>query len=278
MTSFFNFFIKKKKQTFDDNKIKKKDFSSFRLVTDYIYEKSGITDLDKKALTSLNLQNLAISKGIFSTREFLQSIEFNKELYQQVINIATVNETFFFREIRELKWLVDYIQKENRYMKILSLPCSSGEEVYSILLLLDAEGFNMSKIMIDGYDINSDAILKANKAIYDEYSLHNIDFKIRNKNFIKSKAGKYELVCKYKKCVNFYQENIFNLNEKKDKYDIILSRNMFIYFDDEKRKLAIQKIVNLLKKDAIFIKGHADYIYNCDSLKNVHYGIYKKII
>jgi chemotaxis methyl-accepting protein methylase len=61
------------------------------------------------------------------------------------------------------------------------------------------------------------------------------------------------------------------------KYDIILSRNMFIYFDAKRRERATDIIVNLLKKDGIFIKGHADNISEHKNLKYLEFGIYNKL-
>ena len=152
----FNFFKKAKKEEPQEEKVLKReeDFSSFKRVTEYLYDKSGIADLDKRTLTSIQLQQRAIEHNIFTTDEFLYALQKDTNFYQEVLNIATVNETFFFRELKELEWLVEYIKKEQRGMKILSLPCSSGEEIYSILIMLESAGVDLNTIDITGYDIN----------------------------------------------------------------------------------------------------------------------------
>ena len=252
------------------------DFSSFKEVTDYIYELSGIIDLDKRALTSSRLQQYAISQDIYTTSEFLSKMKSSSEFDQEVINIATVNETFFMRELKELEWLIGYVKRSNKTLKILSMPSSSGEEVYSILLLMLQNGIDLSRVEINGYDINSKAVANAIKGKYDEHSLHKIDENLRDKYFTKNEENHFEISSMLKNSVRFEQKNIFDLVNEKNRYDIVLSRNMFIYFDDEKRELALNIIANLLKTDGIYIKGHADHIKIHPNLENIEYGIYKK--
>ncbi len=267
-----------KQTTITQEEIKKEsDFSSFKDVTDYIYDKSGIVDLDKRALTASSLQQYAVSEGVYTTKEFIDAMQNKDNFYQDIINIATVNETFFMRELKELEWLVSYIKELDRPLKILSMPCSSGEEIYSILLLLKIENFDINKLDIRGYDINSQAIEKAKNARYNEHSLHKIDTDIKDKYFTSIDKSSYLIDSSIKIIPKFMQQNIFELIDQKNIYDIILSRNMFIYFDEKKRELATNIIANLLKSDGIYIKGHADHISQNQSLEKIKYGIYKKL-
>jgi len=277
MMGIFDWLNKKEDEKIEEDCITRKaDFSSFKEVTDYIYELSGIIDLDKRALTSSRLQQYAISQDIHTTTEFLAKMKSSKEFDQEVINIATVNETFFMRELKELEWLIGHIKRSEKRLKILSMPSSSGEEIYSILLLMLQRGVDLNRVEISGYDINSNAVQNAIKGEYDEHSLHKIDEHLRTKYFNKNEENHFEIIEMIKNSVKFEQKNIFDLANEKSKYDVILSRNMFIYFDDEKRELALNIISNLLKTNGIYIKGHADHIKNHPNLENIEYGIYKK--
>ena len=253
------------------------DFSSFKKVTDYIYQLSGIIDLDKRALTSSRLQQYAISQDIYTTAEFLAKMKSSKEFDQEVINIATVNETFFMRELKELEWLMGHIKRSDRKLKILSIPSSSGEEIYSILLLMLKNRIDLNQIEINGYDINSNAVANAIKGEYDEHSLHKIDKTLRTEYFTKNENNHYIIMLAIKNSASFQQKNIFELTDEKGSYDVVLSRNMFIYFDDAKREEALNIIVSLLKRDGVYIKGHADQIKSYPNLKKIEYGIYQKI-
>ena len=275
---FYNWFNKRNKEMQKDVcRLNEINFSRFKIVTDYIYEHSGITDLDKRALTASRLQQFAIEVNIFTTDDFLIAMKNDNKFYQSVINITTVNETFFLREVKELEWLVEFIKNSTKKLKILSIPSSSGEEIYSILLMMCREGIDINKVELSGYDINSDVIDKAIEGIYNEYSLHKLDKQLKESYFTKVDDNKYKISSELRKSVNFSQKNIFNIEDEKEKYDIVLSRNMFIYFDNEKRKIALDIILNILKMDGTFIKGHADHINNNPNLNMIKYGIYKKV-
>jgi len=273
----FDWFSSEKKLVNNqENYSEKVDFSDFKKVTDYIYIKSGIVDLDKRAFISSKLQQYAISEHIYTTKMFLDSMERSTTFFQEVINIATVNETFFMREVKELEWLVNYIKECNKPLKILSIPSSSGEEIYSILLLMYKENLDMSKISFVGCDINSEAVASANEGKYNQHSLHKLDEKTKNKYFSDIGDKQYKIDESLKTNVRFKQKNIFELVDENGEYDVVLSRNMFIYFDEEKRDKALNIIVSLLKNSGIYIKGHADYIKYHQQLENVEYGIYRK--
>jgi len=273
----FSLFSKKEDEIIEPTIRRSPNFSSFNIVTDYIYEKSGITDLDKRALTASRLQQYAISANIYTSHSFLENMQNHNTFYQEVINIATVNETFFFRELKELEWLVQYIQESAKTLKILSMPCSSGEEIYSILILMQEKGINLDKVQLIGYDINSHAIANAKEAKFEEHSLHKLSENMRSKYFTKNRST-YQISKTLREHVKVQQKNIFDLKNVNEKFDVVLSRNMFIYFNDEKRALALDIIVNLLHEGGVYIKGHADYIKKHDKLSNTSYGIYTKVI
>ena len=252
------------------------DFSSFEKITSFLYEKSGITDLHKRVLSSSLLQQYAIKEGICTTEELLEKLKTEKTFYQEVINIVTVNESFFMRELKELEWLVEYIKQSTTKLSILSIPSSTGEEVYSILMLMLENGIALNKISLYGYDISSQAVAKAKIGVYDEHSVHKLTPELREKYFIKDANAHYEILPMIKNSVVFEQKNIFELSSSQNRYDVILSRNMFIYFDDKKREEALHIITNMLKYDGIYIKGHADYIKNHLNLERISYRIHKK--
>lgn len=277
--SIFNLFGERAKTRIDEVRLERiSDFSDFKRVADFLYEKSGIVDLDKRVLTSSSLQRYATSRNVHSTSEFISRMKSDPLFYQEVINIATVNETFFMREIKELEWLVDYIADSSKTLKILSMPCSSGEEIYSILLLMSIKNVALGKVEIYGCDINSNAVEKAKKGEYEERSLHKLDERVRNEYFTINEKGRYAVSQNFKNKANFSQKNIFDSLDSEERYDVILSRNMFIYFDDEKRALATKIIANALNTGGLFIKGHADHIYKRSKLEYVRYGVYKKVL
>jgi len=251
------------------------DWSNFDKITNYLYDESGIIDLEKRALSSLRIKHYAIENRIYTTYELLESLKDKGKIYQDIINIATVNETYFLRELKELNWLVEYIKNSDKNLKILSMPCSSGEEIYSILLLMLQNDIPLDKIELIGYDINSQMIQKAKEAIYYEHSLHSVSNDLREKYFIKLNDKQFKLKDFITLHTTFKQQNIFEIDTDKESYDIILSRNMLIYFDEKKRNEAVSIISKMLNDGGIFLKGHADNISLGDNLKNIAHGVYK---
>ncbi|MEO1953354.1 MAG: CheR family methyltransferase [Campylobacterales bacterium] len=251
------------------------DWSDFEKITEYLYKQSGIIDLEKKALSSSRIKHYALENKIYTTYQLLQALEDKGKIYQDIIDIVTVNETYFLRELKELNWLIEYIKNSDKSLKILSMPCSSGEEIYSILLLMLQKNIPLEKVELVGYDINSQMIQRAKEAIYDEHSLHNMEKSIIEKYFSKVEDNKYKLSSFITSHTFFKQQNIFEIDISKESYDIILSRNMLIYFDEEKREKAVDIILKMLKSDGIFLKGHADNIPTGYNLKNIALGVYK---
>lgn len=251
--------------------------SDFEAIASYLYDQIGITDLTKRIVVTNQLKELASDHEIENSSQFIRRLQADRDFFQKTVNIVTVNQTYFFREYKELSWLCNYIQEQDKRLKILSLPSSSGEEIYSIKIMLSEIGYDLNKVDFVGYDINSDIISHANSGRYEKFSLHQLDNSVVEGYFKKDEKGFYHIDHTIKSNVLFMQNNIFDLQDAKESYDIILSRNMFIYFDDIKQKKATDVIVDLLRPNGIFIKGHADNIYAHPSLKSLSYGVYKKV-
>lgn len=248
----------------------------FKKITDLVYIECGISDLDKRVLPFSRLKQYAEDKNITSTDQFLNLFKQQGEFYKDILSIVTVNETFFFREKKELDYLVEYIKNAPSGLKILSLPSSSGEEVYSILMLMMEENIPLDKVKIVGFDVDFEMIEKAKQGIYKQHSLHNVDDNLKSRYFDEIDENRWMVKPFFKNYVEFKQQNIFDITLT-DEFDVILSRNMMIYFDEIKRKEAFEVISSLLKKDGLFIKGHADNINITSIFENIVFGIYKKI-
>jgi len=272
----FDWFKRKNIEIVSEIKVHQPDID-FKKITEFIYMEFGITDLDKRALSFSRLKKYSLDKNIKSTNDFLKLFNKKDEFYRDILSIITVNETYFFREKKELDYLIDYIKNSSNKLKILSLPCSTGEEVYSILILMLEKEISLDKVEIVGLDVDFEVIKKAKKGIYKQHSLHKIDENLKQKYFTKIDETQFEIKSYLKLHVSFKQQNIFELNVDNEKFDVVLSRNMMIYFDDKKRDIAFQTIFSILKDNGIFVKGHADNLRKTELFKNLVFGIYKKI-
>ncbi|MDA7817392.1 protein-glutamate O-methyltransferase CheR [Sulfurimonas sp.] len=256
---------------------------NFAKIGEFIYRKSGIyLEADKhydkiakyvdKRAKELEIDNFR--KYFFALRfDDSDGIEF-----QELMNAVTVNETYFFREKDQFEVLANHILPNlhkklpaSKPIRILSAPCSTGEEPYSIILHIVEEGKVVEErdIEVVGIDIDSTVIEKANKASYTERSVHAIPPVTLSNWFTKKKFG-YEIGEDLHGSVDFQVANVFDKQQmrKLGKFDVIFSRNMLIYFDDASRKEVAMTFYDMLNPGGYVLLGHAEYMSRIVSVFN----------
>ncbi len=214
----------------------------------------------------------------------------NSILKQEFINVFTVNETYFFREKHQFDTLIKYvlptldkIRPRNEVISILCAPVSTGEELYSIAILLIEEGNLIKKrdFLLLGIDIDSNVIKKAKEGIYSARSVHKLPPELIKKYFVEEK-GNYRIKDFLKKVVNFKVINILDkyAMKKLGVFDVIFSRNMLIYFDEKSKRETLAIFYSILKDEGYLFLGHAERIPSdvklFESLKIGESFVYKK--
>ena len=248
---------------------------NFVKLAEFIYRKSGIHLEAEKHYEKLAkyVDKRASELGFDNFRKYFFKLRFDDkggEEFQELMNAVTVNETYFYREKEQFEVLVEHILYEldaklpsSQPIRILSSPCSTGEEPYSIVLHLLEEGKIVEKrdIEIVGIDIDSTVIDKAIKAQFTERSVHAIPKDVLGKWF-KKKGMMYELIDDLKGTVDFQVANVFDKTQmrKLGKFDVIFSRNMLIYFDDASRKEVAMTFYDMLNPGGYVLLGHAEYM------------------
>ncbi len=241
-----------------------------RRLANFLQKSCGIF-LDDKKLTRFQRKIETIvheyESGDFN--RFYHRLRFagDKELVQALINAVTINETYFWREHEQFRILVEEIlpsmvdQNRLRHIRILVLPCASGEEVYSIMLaILDKKGLlERLNIELIGVDIDTDMIKMAKRACYSQRSVSKLPKHLVDSYFTKDK-GSYCFDKELVSLVQFFQVNIFeeNLKSRLGEFDIIFSRNMLIYFNKEDKRRSLERFHSLLKSGGYLFLGHAD--------------------
>ena len=253
-------FFKKKKIVLEDEKVAYKvDYNDIKPIANYFHNETGITFDTQISILKNKVTSFCKQRDIYSFVKLLEDIKSDKELKQKLVDHLTTNETFFYREFKQIKELVELVKTSNGKISILCAPSATGEEPYSIAVALLEAGVSSSAFSIVGIDINSDAILKAQKAVYGERNVRNLSPEIIGKYFIEDKQS-YILNQSVKSLVSFKIANLFDSSFKTiGKFDFIFSRNMLIYFDKE-TKLKAKAILESMRKEdknRIFF-GHAD--------------------
>lgn len=181
---------------------------------------------------------------------------------QALFNEVSVPETWFFRDHEPFKVLAAYVKKlelGEGVLNVLSVPCSTGEEPYSIAMVLSDLGLGKKRFKIDAVDINTKVIKKARKGIYTENSFRGKDVAFRSKYF-EHKNGLYAISGDIKSTVNFFNKNVLDegFMSEMGLYDVIFCRNLLIYFDYETKCKVLNTLAGLMDKRAMLVLGHAE--------------------
>jgi chemotaxis protein methyltransferase WspC len=180
---------------------------------------------------------------------------------------VVIPETYFFRNRQSFVFLDRYLKQEwlpqhghsRKSLRVLSFPCSTGEEPYSIAITLAKAGLNLERVRIDAIDISRKALDKAERAIYEDYSFRQQSLTDRQTYFHKLPEG-YQLCEEIRRCVKFEHGNIldsfFSLEHKP--YDLIFCRNLLIYFHPAARIKAMQVLDRLLVDRGMLFVGYAE--------------------
>jgi len=258
------FGIFKKKEYKVDQKPKKiapqEDFNDVTLVSEYFKNETGVTFDNQIGILKSKLTSFCRLRKIYSFKQLISKVKDNSTIKQELIDYLTTNETFFYREFSQIKQLVEKVkEKQEKQVTILCAPSATGEESYSITIALLEAGVLSSKFSILGIDINSEALKKAEAAIYKERNIRNLSPSVLSKYF-KKEGDLYILNASVKSHVKFKHANLFDASFKSlGKFDFVFSRNMLIYFDEETKIKAKKILADMLKnKDDEVFFGHAD--------------------
>lgn len=184
-----------------------------------------------------------------------------KELIEEVI----IPETWFFRDREPFKAMSQFFinqwhpKHRNNLFRVLSSPCSTGEEPYSLTMTLLDSGWPADKFTVHGVDISHRSIAKAKKGLYTEHSFRGSDLSYQSKFFKKNKKI-YTLNKNVRDKVHFHTGNVLNraFMEGLGMFDMIFFRNVLIYFDALSRHQAIATLYKILADDGILFVGHAE--------------------
>ncbi len=205
--------------------------------------------------------------GVKGEMEYLLRIQRDREEFDELVEEVVVPETWFFRNVFPFEALASYLPglKQKRLddadakLKILSLPCSTGEEPYSIAMVLMEKGPSIGRFSIDALDVSQRAICKAKRAIYGQHSFREEYYGLRDKYFQRTRAG-YVLAPEVKEKVKFSRANIITdkFDSSQQSYDVIFCRNLLIYFDRQTQACVMKKLHRMLKPRGILCVGHAE--------------------
>ncbi len=265
----------------------------FKLFQTYIYDKAGIRIQDhkrplienrlRKRLRELNLATYA------DYYAFLTSAQGEKTELSNFLDAITTNETYFFRHTP----LWDYLMKEwlpkaaeaKRKVTIWSAACSTGEEPYSLAIAAQEAARQLAgtQLRIIATDISQQVIETAKQGLYKPYAIARMPKQYLTKYFTKSVAprtgeDRYQLSPNIMRRVEFRLHNLKNPAPFTE-CDLILIRNVMIYFDGPIKTLVLKNLLRSLKKGGIICVGEAESLTNLvDGFIYVQPSIFRQLL
>ena len=242
----------------------------FRLFRDLIYEHCGIFLPENVAfLLERRLKPRLKFAEVRTFREYYQRVKFGRYGYAELCEIIeriTTNETYFFREEFQLRDFIEDLVPEfltgqrSEPVRIWSAGCSSGEEPYSIVMLLKEAGFFAeSSFDVLGADISQQVIEKAREGIYRENAFRQTTPAMLDKYFVPV-SGRYQLTENVRDAVQFKQINLMEAGEIEDipRVDIVFCRNVMIYFSQNSRRHLLNTFYDKLNPGGYLLLGHSE--------------------
>ncbi|XVV11393.1 CheR family methyltransferase [Actinoplanes sp. CA-131856] len=249
------------------------DFEKFR---EYFYKRTGIQfQPNKRYFVDKRIDTCIKNSGFDTFTSWFAALRLSdrSDLLQELINQLTVNETYFLREDYQFDSMLRTVLPDvvnsrggpNRIVgpvKILSLPCSTGEEPYSIALRLLEEWDLIDRIDVEihGADIDSSVLDRARHASYGDRSLQRVPKKWRDKYFSPVGSGRYQLDEGIRGAVTLHQVNVTDtlaMRAFRD-FDVIFCRNVLIYFDELSSRRAAENLYGAMRPGAYLYLGHSE--------------------
>jgi chemotaxis protein methyltransferase WspC len=203
--------------------------------------------------------------GVTDVTSYLSTLRDSSAELNALIDLIVVTETWFFRDKEPFTALVRFVKQEwlptsnARPLRILSLPCSSGEEPYSIAMALLDAGLSPTRFQIDAVDISQRVLTAAERGVYQRNSFRTRDLRFRNRHFQSTQDG-FLLNSEVRKQVRFCRGNLLDANftSGQGRYDYIFCRNLLIYFDRSTQQAAFKTILDLLLPEGSAFFGSAE--------------------
>lgn len=249
----------------------------FRQIRDFIYDYCGLYfDIESKYMLEKRLNKRLVHFHLNNFRDYYYQLRYSHNRDEElsvVIDLLTTNETYFFREDFQLKTFAEDILPEimqkkrgtgDRSLRIWSAGCSSGEEPYTIaMLILQNPELRRWDVEIIGTDISKQVLVTAREGVYGKGSFRSTDdYYLRH--YFTEFDGKLRISDQVKRLVTISHLNL--LDQKRVSFlgrmDVVFCRNVIIYFDLNAKKKVISSLYRQLNNGGFLLLGHSESLMN----------------
>ncbi|MFA9399394.1 MAG: protein-glutamate O-methyltransferase CheR [Clostridiaceae bacterium] len=262
----------------------------FIKLASFVKSSYGVNLFEKKLLIQGRLQKILTQRNFNSFSEYYNYLIKDKtgKAAGELLNKVTTNYTFFMREPQHFEFFKNTVlpyliksDKVNNNMRIWSAGCSSGEEAYTLAMII-SDYLGMNKVSWDtkilATDISADVLNIATQGIYDNEKIQNISNSWKRLYFKKYNKDRSSIMDSIKKEVIFRRFNLMNeAFPFKKKFHVIFCRNVMIYFDNKTKEKLINKFYDWTEPGGYLFIGHSESIsFSNNKYKYIMPSVYRK--
>ncbi len=206
--------------------------------------------------------------GVDDGDDYAERLLRDEAEFDELVEELLVPETWFFRDVEPFIWLRQFVKDWNRSdasgepLRVLSVPCSTGEEPYSIAMTLLDLGLAPEQIRIDAVDLSQRALNKAAKGKYSKSSFRGEEsrFSDLRDRFFRRSGNRYRMIGQIRTAVRFRRANLVarDFLAAEPVYHLIFCRNVLIYLHAEARRQVLARLHQLLAPDGFLYVGHVE--------------------
>ncbi|MBY7899080.1 protein-glutamate O-methyltransferase CheR [Vibrio fluvialis] len=249
----------------------------FKFIQWFMHKRVGIYLSDRKrTMVYGRISRQMRRRGLTRFAEYRTLIEKDEQECIHFINTLTTNKTQFFREYHHFEFLEKVVVEgwrslNNHNINIWSAGCSTGEEPYSVAASLLMSGtFDFAEsVNIWATDLDTQVLEHAQRGVYSQEALASIPKLYLKPCFLRGKGeqnGKIKVANRLQQFVHFQQLNLMDHWSLPNELDLILCRNVMIYFDKPTQELLITRFHDRLKPGGVLFLGHSESVGRCSPL------------
>lgn len=243
----------------------------FEFIRDLLYKRSGLAlTEDKVYLLESRLMPLAKPKGMLTLDDLVAYLRGKQDemFIREIIDAMTTNESMFFRDNKPFEQFKKIVLPQimeakamTKNIRIWSAACSNGQEPFSLAMLIKEEGAKMAgwNIEILGTDLCSKVVQKAKEGIYSQFEVQRgLPITMLMKYFTQLPGNQWQLKPEILSMVKFQEKNLLDNIAAMGGFDIILCRNVLIYFDDKTKGSVLEQMAKMLPKHGFLYLGSTE--------------------
>ncbi len=247
--------------------------SDFDMFCKLIYKESGISFSEiNRSILEGRLKDGARSKKLDSVREYYTLVTSSSDELKEMLDSVTTNLTRFFRNQPHFDTLINYViprlvekkrKKNQKEVRIWSAGCSTGEEPYTLAMVLKEKLPADINFSILASDISLKSILTAKQGFYPTHRCQGIPPEYLNKYFTENETG-YQVKDSLKEVIRFDYHNLKH-NAEIASNDIVFCRNVLIYFDEAAQLATVNNFYKSMDEDSFLFIGHSESLFGMDT-------------